>query len=139
MTDQLELRQSELIVYQGMPASKGIATGRLASSIEQGSPGSLNLHIWYKEFTQAGDILLATMTTPDIVPYIRRFAGIVTTKGGILCHAAIIAREFKIPAVVGVAALADTIWVLAGALVTVDGYSGKVTITETPLIELGAP
>jgi len=50
---------------------------------------------------QQGDILVARMTTPEIVPAARLAAAIVTDEGGITCHAAIISRELKIPCVVG--------------------------------------
>lgn len=47
-------------------------------------------------------VLVTGMTTPDYVPYLRKnFAALITDEGGILCHAAIIAREIQIPAIVG--------------------------------------
>lgn len=48
-----------------------------------------------------GDILLSKMTTPDIISAFDRVSGIVTEQGGRFCHAAVIAREFNIPCVVG--------------------------------------
>jgi len=50
---------------------------------------------------QAGDVLIADMTDPDWEPVMKRAAAIVTDRGGRTCHAAIIARELGIPAVVG--------------------------------------
>jgi len=50
---------------------------------------------------QAGDVLIADMTDPDWEPVMKRAAAIVTNRGGRTCHAAIIARELGIPAVVG--------------------------------------
>jgi pyruvate,water dikinase len=50
---------------------------------------------------QAGDVLVAEMTDPDWEPVMKRAAAIVTDRGGRTCHAAIIARELGIPAVVG--------------------------------------
>jgi pyruvate, water dikinase len=50
---------------------------------------------------QAGDVLVAEMTDPDWEPVMKRAAAIVTNRGGRTCHAAIIARELGIPAVVG--------------------------------------
>jgi len=50
---------------------------------------------------QSGDVLVADMTDPDWEPVMKRAAGIVTNRGGRTCHAAIIARELGIPAVVG--------------------------------------
>lgn len=48
-----------------------------------------------------GDIMVTTMTTPDMVPAMRRASGIVTDEGGVTCHASIISRELGIPCVVG--------------------------------------
>jgi len=50
---------------------------------------------------RAGDVLVADMTDPDWEPVMKRAAAIVTNRGGRTCHAAIIARELGIPAVVG--------------------------------------
>jgi pyruvate,water dikinase len=50
---------------------------------------------------QAGDVLVADMTDPDWEPVMKRSAAIVTNRGGRTCHAAIIARELGIPAIVG--------------------------------------
>ncbi|HVF34481.1 MAG TPA: phosphoenolpyruvate synthase [Candidatus Saccharimonadia bacterium] len=50
---------------------------------------------------EAGDVLVADMTDPDWEPVMKRAAAIVTNRGGRTCHAAIIARELGIPAVVG--------------------------------------
>ncbi|MCD4706036.1 hypothetical protein K8R61_03060 [bacterium] len=50
---------------------------------------------------QEGEILVTIMTSPEYVPYLSRVAGIVTNEGGITCHASIIAREMKIPCIVG--------------------------------------
>jgi len=50
---------------------------------------------------QAGDVLVADMTDPDWEPVMKRAAAIVTNRGGRTCHAAIIARELGVPAVVG--------------------------------------
>ncbi len=48
-----------------------------------------------------GIILVAVQTSPDFIPIIKNFSGIITDEGGVTCHAAIIAREFKIPCIVG--------------------------------------
>ncbi|MCE1695073.1 phosphoenolpyruvate synthase, partial [Enterobacter hormaechei] len=50
---------------------------------------------------QAGDVLVTDMTDPDWEPIMKKAAAIVTNRGGRTCHAAIIARELGIPAVVG--------------------------------------
>jgi pyruvate,water dikinase len=53
------------------------------------------------EKVQAGDVLVTDMTDPDWEPIMKRAAAIVTNRGGRTCHAAIIARELGVPAVVG--------------------------------------
>ncbi len=55
----------------------------------------------FKKTIQKGEILVCEMTTPDYIVHIKNAAAIVTDKGGILCHAAIVAREFHIPCIVG--------------------------------------
>ncbi len=58
---------------------------------------------------QPGDVLVADMTDPDWEPVMKRAAAIVTNRGGRTCHAAIIARELGVPAVVGTGNGLDTI------------------------------
>ena len=92
---------------------------------------------------QAGDVLVSDMTDPDWEPVMKRAAAIVTNRGGRTCHAAIIARELGIPAVVGCADATETI--PDGTDVTVscaegdEGYvyDGKLEFEETH-IELGS-
>ena len=50
---------------------------------------------------QKGDIIISPMTRPHFVPALKKASGIVTDFGGMLCHAALISREFGIPCVVG--------------------------------------
>ena len=58
---------------------------------------------------QTGDVLISDMTDPDWEPVMKRAAAIVTNRGGRTCHAAIIARELGIPAVVGCGDATETI------------------------------
>src|SRR3546814_15688372 len=58
---------------------------------------------------QPGDVLVADMTDPDREPVMKRAAAIVTNRGGRTCHAAIIARELGVPAVVGTGNALDLI------------------------------
>lgn len=77
-----------------------------------------------KEMTrvQSGDVLVADMTDPDWEPVMKRAAAIVTNRGGRTCHAAIIARELGIPAVVGCGDATERI--KEGAEVTVSCAEG---------------
>ncbi|KKB63239.1 phosphoenolpyruvate synthase [Robbsia andropogonis] len=76
---------------------------------------------------QPGDVLVADMTDPNWEPVMKRAAAIVTNRGGRTCHAAIIARELGVPAVVGCGNATDVL--KDGALVTVscaEGDEGKI-------------
>ena len=92
---------------------------------------------------QSGDVLVSDMTDPDWEPVMKRAAAIVTNRGGRTCHAAIIARELGIPAVVGCGDATETL--SDGSEVTVscaegdEGfvYEGKLDF-EKQLIELDA-
>ena len=70
---------------------------------------------------QPGDVLVADMTDPDWEPVMKRAAAIVTNRGGRTCHAAIIARELGVPAVVGTGNALDTI---------IDGHEVTVSCAE---------
>lgn len=48
-----------------------------------------------------GDVMVAVMTTPDMVPAMKKAAAIITDEGGMTCHAAIVSREMQIPCIVG--------------------------------------
>ena len=61
-----------------------------------------------------GEVLVADMTDPDWEPIMKRAAAIVTNRGGRTCHAAIIARELGIPAVVGTGRRDPRRWPTAG-------------------------
>jgi pyruvate,water dikinase len=71
---------------------------------------------------QPGDVLVADMTDPDWEPVMKRAAAIVTNRGGRTCHAAIIARELGVPAVVGTGDALDRI--ADGAEVTISCAEG---------------
>lgn len=79
-----------------------------------------------------GEILLAEATSPDWGPAMRRAAALVTERGGRTCHAAIVAREFGIPAIVGIGSghqLRD------GELITLscaEGDAGRIYLGEVP-------
>ena len=71
-----------------------------------------------------GDILVTAMTSPDMVPAMRRAAAIVTDEGGLTSHAAIVSRELGVPAVVGTKEATKKL--TDGMLVTVDGEKGII-------------
>jgi pyruvate, water dikinase len=98
----------------GLGASPGVAVGRVRV-LESAHEGAELLD---------GEVLVATMTSPDWVPTLRRAGALVTDGGGMTCHAAIVSRELGIPGVVG--ARNATTELTPGELVTVDGASGNI-------------
>ena len=81
----------------------------------------------------AGDVLVTDMTDPNWEPIMKRAAAIVTNRGGRTCHAAIIARELGIPAVVGCGNATDQL--SDGALVTVSCAQGDTGYIYDGLLE----
>lgn len=91
------------------------------------------------ERVQPGDVLVADMTDPNWEPVMKRAAAIVTNRGGRTCHAAIIARELGVPAVVGCGNATDVL--KDGTFVTVvcsEGDEGKIYdgLLETEVSEV---
>ena len=112
-----------------------LATGRaIGQKIGQGTVRVI-ARASEMERVQSGDILVTDMTDPDWEPVMKRAAAIVTNRGGRTCHAAIIARELGVPAVVG---CGDVTSVLAdGQVVTVscaEGDTGTVFEGMLPIL-----
>ncbi len=78
-----------------------LATGRSIGQRIGSGPARIIRDVEEMARVQAGDVLVADMTDPDWEPVMKRASAIVTNRGGRTCHAAIIARELGIPAVVG--------------------------------------
>jgi pyruvate, water dikinase len=103
------------VLLRGLPAAPGTASGRVRVLRTPQEGGRL----------VDGEILVAPMTNPDWLPAIRRAAALVTETGGMTCHAAIVARELRVPCVVG--ARGATTALHDGQTVTVDGARGNVS------------
>ncbi len=110
--ERFELKQRGKVLVEGRSIGQKIGAGkaRIIKSLDR--MGSF----------QAGDVLVADMTDPDWEPIMKRASAIVTNRGGRTCHAAIIARELGVPAVVGTGNALDTI--PEGADVTVSCAEG---------------
>ncbi|MDD2410674.1 MAG: phosphoenolpyruvate synthase [Candidatus Methanomethylophilaceae archaeon] len=104
----------ENVITAGMGASPGLSTGRVVVY-----DISMSLDV-----IRDGDVLVTTMTMPDMVPAMSRAVAIVTDEGGMTCHAAIISRELGTPCVVGTGNATSVL--KDGMVVTVDGTTGTV-------------
>ncbi|MGI9146904.1 MAG: PEP/pyruvate-binding domain-containing protein [Chloroflexota bacterium] len=104
---------------RGSPASPGLVTG-VARVVR--SPHGARL--------EPGEILVAQSTDPGWTPLFLTAGGLVMEMGGMLSHGAVVAREYGIPAVVGVAGATDSI--ATGQRVMVDGLLGRSRSTSRP-------
>ena len=102
----------------GCPASAGVAEGLARVLLRVDQLGEL----------EDGEILVAPVTSPSWTPVFHRIAGAVLDTGGIMCHAAIVAREYGLPAVVGTGT--GTKRIRTGDRLRVDADAGVVTILE---------
>jgi phosphohistidine swiveling domain-containing protein len=100
----------------GTPASSGVASGIARVVAGPDDFGRVS----------GGEVLVCTTTTPAWTPLFPSLAALVTDTGGILCHAAVVAREYGLPAVVGTEV--GTRIIPDGARVQVDGATGEVSV-----------
>ncbi len=115
------------IVVRGIAAGKrdiGIGHAKVALTAEEAS-----------KMMQKGDILVTTMTNPDYVPLMKIAGAIVTDKGGVTAHAAIVSRELGIPCIVGTEVATKVM--VTDHEYTVDARNGVVY--EGTLAIAGAP
>lgn len=124
-----KLKGTGTVLAEGRAIGQKIGTGpvRIVHSLAE------------MDAVQAGDVLVTDMTDPNWEPVMKRASAIVTNRGGRTCHAAIIARELGIPAVVGCGDATDTL--KDGALVTVacsEGDTGYIYdgLLETEITEV---
>ena len=113
--------------------SKVLATGRSIGQRIGAGPARVIRDVKEMARVQSGDVLVADMTDPDWEPVMKRAAAIVTNRGGRTCHAAIIARELGIPAVVGCGDATKTI--REGQNVTVSCAEGDTGHVYDGLLE----
>ena len=102
----------------GYGSSPGVATGpvKIIEDIEEA------------DRIEEGDVIVTEMTAPDMVPAMKRSAGIITDEGGMTSHAAIVSRELGVPAIVGCGDATDVL--RDGQRITLDGQKGTVVVAE---------
>lgn len=110
-----EDKKEELVVLaKGLAASPGIGRGRVKNIQDLNNINQV----------EDGDILVTGMTNPDMVPAMRKCAGVITDEGGRTCHAAIVSRELGIPCIVGAKDASEKL--KNGQFVTMDATRGVV-------------
>ena len=118
-----QLKSKSSVIVEGRAIGQKIGTG----------PVRVIHNIADMDQVQAGDVLVADMTDPNWEPVMKRAAAIVTNRGGRTCHAAIIARELGIPAVVGCGQASELL--KDGMLVTVSCAEGDTGFVYDGLLE----
>jgi pyruvate,water dikinase len=114
--DSAPIESTEPDVLRGTGASVGIARGPARVALGPDDFGRI----------QPGDIIVCPSSNPSWVPVFTIAGGLVTNTGGLLAHAAVVAREFGLPAVVGVREATTTI--ADGRLVEIDGTQGTIRL-----------
>jgi pyruvate, water dikinase len=123
LEQRYKLKGTGTVLAEGRAIGQKIGTGR-ARLVR--SPAEMDL-------VKPGDVLVTDMTDPNWEPVMKRASAIVTNRGGRTCHAAIIARELGIPAVVGCGDATERIQ--EGALVTVACSEGDTGYIYDGLLE----
>ncbi|HEY3315959.1 MAG TPA: pyruvate, phosphate dikinase [Bacillota bacterium] len=124
------------VIAQGLPASPGAASGQVVFDADEAQArGEKGQKV----------LLVRPETTPDDIHGIIAAQGILTSRGGMTCHAAIVARHMGKPCVVGCDALkisverkevlVDGAAIHEGDLVSIDGATGQVILGEVPLVD----
>ncbi|KAA9400734.1 phosphoenolpyruvate synthase [Haloarcula sp. CBA1131] len=117
----------------------GDSDGEILSSGLGASPGTVSGRVRlidkldHLDSVTEGDVIVAEMTTPDMVPAMKRAAAIVTDEGGMTSHAAIVSRELGVPAVIGAETATETL--ADDQYVTIDGDKGTVVDGATAEME----
>ena len=127
MKGQVEQRYK--LKGKGPVLTQGRAIGQKIGS----GPVRIVQSITEMDRVKPGDVLVTDMTDPNWEPIMKRASAIVTNRGGRTCHAAIIARELGIPAVVGCSDATDVL--TEGALVTVSCAEGDTGVIYDGLLE----
>lgn len=106
------------IKLEGMPAFKGVVKGKVKIIKNKNDFQKM----------KKGDILVAPNTRPEFLPVMKMAGAIITEEGGITCHAAIVSRELKIPAIVGVQGIISVL--KDDDVIKVDAERGKIEILK---------
>ncbi|MDB5161142.1 MAG: hypothetical protein JWO96_522 [Candidatus Saccharibacteria bacterium] len=129
----IDYSQSLGKMYEDMVVQTSGKTGGLVKG-QVGSPGKAKgpVKIVQADNIDAdfpdGAVLVCAVTTPDYVPLMQKAAAIITDQGGILSHAAIVARELKKPCIVGTGNATKVL--KEGQIVSVDADKGTVSISQ---------
>ncbi|MCD6426968.1 MAG: pyruvate, phosphate dikinase, partial [Caldisericaceae bacterium] len=125
-------------IAKGLPASPGAASGKVVFDVKEAAERGKN---------GEAVILVRPETTPEDIEGMARSKGILTTRGGMTAHAAVVARGMGIPCIVGAEEIkldldkkefyVNGVTVKENDVITIDGSNGTVILGEVPMIEPG--
>lgn len=121
-----EKNRASRILLQGIAVGDKVAYGRIHNF------KGIDKHKMHEISFNAGDIMVAEMTDPDWEPIMKKASAIITNKGGRTCHAAIVARELGVPAVVGCTGATEQL--TTGLEITVSCAEGDVGLIYSGII-----
>jgi pyruvate,orthophosphate dikinase len=129
----VDLRRAPEPIARGIGASPGVATGRICLSPDRVDAMAVG---------GDGVVLVRTETSPADLAGMASATGLLTTSGGLVSHAAVVARDLDLPAVVGAAGLdigptsltTGPVELAEGAVVTIDGATGAVYAGAVPTV-----
>ncbi len=132
----LDPRAARQVVGKGLPASPGAATGKVVFNADDAEH-------WHEQGERV--ILVRIETSPEDIGGMHAAQGILTTRGGMTSHAAVVARGMGTPCVAGAGSLkvdyeretitAGKVTVAKGEVLTIDGASGEIMLGEVPMIQ----
>jgi len=132
----LDAKAEKTVIGRGLPASPGAATGKIVFSAE-------DAEAWVENGEKV--ILCRTETSPEDITGMHVSEGILTTRGGMTSHAAVVARGMGTPCVSGAGELrvdyktktlhAHGQTLNEGAIITLDGSTGEIMLGEVPMIQ----
>jgi pyruvate,water dikinase len=114
----LDASGDSTVTMRGVAASPGVVEGVARVIFDVGQLSQV----------RDGEILVAPFTSTSWTPVFGRIAGAVTDAGGVMCHAAIVAREYRLPAVLGTGTATKRIG--TGDRIRIDGDDGVITILD---------
>jgi phosphoenolpyruvate synthase/pyruvate phosphate dikinase len=125
------LSEKGLVLESDQPENTNTLTG--ATAYKGKVQGKVKVIVSKKDLAdfKEGEVLVTAMTNPDFISAMKQASAVVTDEGGMTCHASIVARELKIPCIVGTKS--GTKVLKDGDLVEVDADSGVVRVLEKKL------
>jgi len=131
-----DIAKDAVVLFSGIKGARKAGSGKviIVKGDELATPAETAMALARElDRVKKGDVMVTKMTKPDMVPAMKRASAIITDEGGPTCHAAIVARELRIPCLVGTSKATKVLH--EGDEITVDGNRGKVFAGALKIVE----